>query len=152
LSAVAILGSGFLQTVPITIRVLEAGLVDVWQKMEDTVGDNKFQQDGAKIHTARDTMAWFAENHIQVMEWPRNSPNLNPIQYCWKRIQVKLPQHFPHIHKTKEGQDTIRRQLAEALNVVWTQDIEGEFLERLWKPKARRVAAVLDAKGWYTEN
>ena len=39
------------------IGVLEDGLVDVWQKVEDTVGDSILQQDGAKIHTARDTIA-----------------------------------------------------------------------------------------------
>jgi len=38
------------------IGVLEDGLVDVWQEVEDTVEDSIFQQDGAKIHTARDTM------------------------------------------------------------------------------------------------
>ena len=46
--------------------------------MEDTVGDPIFQHNGAKIHTARDTMAWFARNNIQVMEWPPNSLDLNP--------------------------------------------------------------------------
>jgi len=46
------------------IGVLEDGSVDVWQEMEDTVGDSIFEQDGAKIHTARDTMAWFAGNKI----------------------------------------------------------------------------------------
>jgi len=50
------------------IPVLEDGLVDVWQEVEDTVRDPIFQQNGAKIHTARDTLAWFAENYIQVME------------------------------------------------------------------------------------
>jgi len=48
----------------IYIGVLEDGLVDVWQEVEDTVGDPIFQQDGAKINTARDTMAWFAGNNI----------------------------------------------------------------------------------------
>jgi len=37
------------------IGVLEDGLVDVWQEVQDTVGDPILQQDGAKIHTARDT-------------------------------------------------------------------------------------------------
>ena len=46
------------------IGVLENDLVDVQQKVEDTVGDPIFQQDGAKIHTARDTMTWFAGNNI----------------------------------------------------------------------------------------
>ena len=90
------------------IGVLEDGLVDVWQEVEDTVGDPIFQQDGAKIHTARDTMAWFAENHIQVMEWPPNSPDLNPLEPCWKRVKEKLHQRFPNIHKTKGGPDTVR--------------------------------------------
>jgi len=74
----------------VDIGVLEDGLVDVWQGVEDTVGDPIFQQDGAKIHTARDTMAWFAGNNIQVMEWPPNSPDLNPIEHCWKRLKEKL--------------------------------------------------------------
>ena len=44
--------------------VLEDGLVDVWQEVEDTVEDPIFQQDDTKIYTSRDTMAWFAGNNI----------------------------------------------------------------------------------------
>jgi len=44
----------------------------MWQDVEDTVGDRIFHHDSVKIHTARDTMAWFAEDNIQVMEWPPN--------------------------------------------------------------------------------
>jgi len=82
------------------------------------------------------------------MEWLPNSPDLNPIQLCWKRVKEKLYQRFPNIHKTKGCADTIRRHLAEALNVILAQDIEGEFLEKLWESVPRRVAAVFDAKGW----
>jgi len=85
------------------------------------------------------------------MEWPPNSPDLNPIEHCWKRVKEKLHQCFPNIHKTKGGPDTVRKHLAEALNQVWAQDIEGEFLERLWESLPNRVAAVLDARGWYTK-
>jgi len=102
------------------IGVWEDGLVDVWQEVEVTVGDPIFQQDGAKIHTARDAMACLAENNIQVIEWPLNSPDLNPIEHCRKRLKEKLHPRFPNIHKTKEGPDTIRRYLAEALDVRWT--------------------------------
>ena len=38
-----------------------------------------FQQDNATIHTARVTQNWFQENNITIMEWPPNSPNMNPI-------------------------------------------------------------------------
>jgi len=131
--------------------VLEDGLVDVWQEVEDTVGDPISQQDGAMIHTARDTMAWFAGNNIQVMEWPPNSTDLNPIEHCWKRLKEKLHQRFPNIHKMKRGPDTVRRCLAEALDVVWTQDIEGDFVESQWESMPRRVAADLEAKGRYAK-
>jgi len=133
------------------IGVLEDSLVDVWQELEDTAGDPMFHQDGAKIYTARDMMAWFAGNYIEVMEWPPNFPDLNPIEHCWKRLKEKLHQCFPNNCKTKGGPHSITRCLAEALDVVWTQDIEGDFLESLWEYMLRRVAAVLDAKGWYTK-
>ena len=83
------------------IGVLEDGLVDVWQEVEDIVEDPIFQQDSAKIHTGRDTMAWFAENNIQTIEWPPNSPDLNPIEYCWKKLKEKIHQRFSNIYKTK---------------------------------------------------
>ena len=52
------------------IGVLEDNLVDIWQEVEDTVGDPLFQQHGAKIYGERDSMAWFVENNIQAMKWP----------------------------------------------------------------------------------
>jgi len=66
-------------------------------------------------------------------------------------LKEKLHQLFPNIHKTKAGPDTVRRCLAEALDVVWTQDIAGDLLESLWESMPRRVAAVLDTKGLYTK-
>jgi len=97
---------------------LEDGLVDVWQEVKDTFGNPFFQQDVTKIHTARDTMVWFAENNIQAMEWPSNSPDLNSIHHSSKLLNEKLHQHFPHLHKTKRGSETVRKHLAEALNQV----------------------------------
>jgi len=61
------------------IEILEEGLLDVLQEVQDTLGDPLFQQDNARIHTAADTMAWFEENNVEVMEWPACSPDLNPI-------------------------------------------------------------------------
>ena len=45
-------------------------------------GDLVFQQGNARIHTAGNTMAWFEDNNVEVMELPACSPDLNPIEHC----------------------------------------------------------------------
>jgi len=133
------------------IGILEDGLIDVLQEVQDTLGDPLFQQDNATIHVAGDTMAWFEENNIQVMEWPACSPDLNPIEHCWQRLKDKMHQHYPNISMTPGGPDKVREYLAEVLPELWSREIEGEFLESLWKSMPRRVAAVIEAEGWYTK-
>jgi len=54
-----------------------------------------FQQDNATIHTARITKAWFAEQAFKVMEWPPNSPNMNPIEHMWRVLKAALHKRFP---------------------------------------------------------
>jgi DDE superfamily endonuclease len=38
------------------------------------------QQDNALCHTAKKVKAWLARNKLNVLEWPGNSPDLNPIE------------------------------------------------------------------------
>jgi len=49
-----------------------------------------FQQDNATIYTARITEAWFAEQAFKVMEWPPNSPDINPIEHMWHELKAAL--------------------------------------------------------------
>jgi len=39
-----------------------------------------FQQDLALPHRASSTNNYFKRKNIQVLEWPRNSPDINPIE------------------------------------------------------------------------
>ncbi|TDG96955.1 hypothetical protein EPR50_G00234530 [Perca flavescens] len=49
---------------------------------EDLYGDADFifQQYLAPAHTARSTKTWFDAHAITVLDWPANSPDLNPIK------------------------------------------------------------------------
>ena len=38
-----------------------------------------FQDDSAPIPKAKKVKQWMEKNHIEQLEWPSNSPDLNPI-------------------------------------------------------------------------
>ncbi len=37
-----------------------------------------FQQDLTPAHTAKGTKSWFNDRDVTVLDWPANSPDLNP--------------------------------------------------------------------------
>ena len=39
-----------------------------------------FMQEGASIHNAKYTKEWLAKRNIPILEWPPNSPDLNPLE------------------------------------------------------------------------
>ncbi len=48
-----------------------------------------FQQDLAPAHTAKGT-SWFNDHGVTVLDWPANSPDLNPIDNLWGIVKRKM--------------------------------------------------------------
>ena len=53
-------------------------------------GSGVFQQDLAPCHTSKQVKKFTNENHIKVLEWPGNSPDLNPIENLWSIRKQRL--------------------------------------------------------------
>uniref|UniRef100_A0A9J7ZAR3 Tc1-like transposase DDE domain-containing protein n=1 Tax=Cyprinus carpio carpio TaxID=630221 RepID=A0A9J7ZAR3_CYPCA len=58
--------------------------------------DFVFQHDLAPAHSAKTTGKWFTDHGITVLNWPANSPDLNPIENLWDIVKRKLRDARPN--------------------------------------------------------
>ena len=108
----------------------------------------QFQQDNDPKHKAAALMGgsrppsqgWFAENGVKVLEWPSQSPDLNPIEHLWAHVGRQL--------KGKRFRN--KDDLFAVLKSVW-ENISIDILIKLIDSMPRRCKAVLLANGYATK-
>lgn len=75
------------------------------------------------------------------LDWPGNSPDLNPIENLWYTIKKKLAEKKP-------------KSLAELRNCVkniWEKSITPDILQSLVLSMPNRIKNVIKAKGGVTK-
>lgn len=95
-----------------------------------------FQQDNDPKHTAHVNKQYLIRKHINILEWPSQSPDLNPIENLWSELDRRLKK------RTCNTED----QLFEVLRHGWDQ-LAPEYLEKLVDSMPSRCRAVIKAKG-----
>ncbi len=81
-------------TAPIYQEILEHFMLpSADQLFKDA--DFIFQQDLAPAHTAKSTKSWLNDHGVGVLDWPANSPDLNPIENLWGIVKRKMRNKRP---------------------------------------------------------
>ena len=74
-------------------EILDDGVVESFEKLDLEEDEQYFQQNNDPKHTSRLATQWFSDNYIQVLEWPAQSPDINPIEHLWYYIKSQLLQY-----------------------------------------------------------
>lgn len=75
------------------------------------------------------------------MDWPGNSPDLNPIEHLWKILGEKAAAKAP---RTKQ-------ELISGLLQSWHHDIDQRLVRSIVESMSRRCEAVIRARGGSTK-
>ena len=68
--------------------------------------------DGASIHQSRETKEWLKSNKIPVLDWPTNSPDLNPLENLWGTLTRAVFANGRQFKTKTELKTEIFKQLA----------------------------------------
>ncbi len=97
-----------------------------------------FQQDLAPAHTAKGTKSWFNDHGVTVLEWPANSPDLNPIENLWGIVKRKM----------RDTRPNNADELKATVKATWAS-IPPQQCHKLITSMPRRIEAVIKAKEEY---
>ncbi len=94
-----------------------------------------FQHDIDPKHTTRATKEWLCKKHFKVLEWPSQSPDLNPIENLWRELKVRVAQ--------RQTQNITA--LEEICMEEWAK-IPATVCENLVKTYRKRLTSVIANK------
>ena len=124
------------------VEILEDGIPTSLEKLELEQETFYFQQDNDPKHTLNLAYEWFNDRDINLLDWPPQSPDLNPIEHLWNVIKKRVLQY--------ESPPTSIDQLWARLCEQWNL-IPAEVCQNLIESMPRRCEAVIKAKGGHTK-
>ena len=121
-------------------QILLGPLQEFWEESFEDISMPIVMEDNAPVHKkvcilVRDALG------MQTLEWPPNSPDLNPIEHVWSYIKDIITRDYAHISSVEEMKRIVR--------MLWEEITDGQF-DYLIDSMPERMQAVIDALGGST--
>ncbi|MEN2497501.1 MAG: Ubiquitin carboxyl-terminal hydrolase 22 [Marteilia pararefringens] len=121
------------------LEVLENKLLP---SIEDAQIENPLHlDDSAPCHRTLAVKEWHKSESIGKIDWPGNSPDLNPIENLWSIIKYKI----------RRRTITTKRKLISEIIKIWNHEISEDLLKILADSMTKRLEDVIKVKGEMTK-
>ncbi|GBB92696.1 hypothetical protein RclHR1_20430003 [Rhizophagus clarus] len=101
-------------------------------------GNGIFQEDNAPPHCSKVAATTCENAGIVVLDWPVQSPDLNPIKNLWAEMKIMVRCHISPPSNIKV--------LEKYVKDAW-KDIPSEYYKKLVNSMSKRIEAVITANG-----
>lgn len=99
-----------------------------------------FMHDNDPKHTAKSVKKFLSDKKVNILEWPAQSPDLNPIENLWAKVQEGL--------RGKKFKNAAA--LFDELSIQWAK-IPLSYIQKLVESLPNRCRMVIKAKGANTK-
>ena len=101
-----------------------------------------FQQDNDPKHKSKLATTWLQNHGFQVLSWPAQSPDLNPIEHLWTHLKRRVADYEVPPKGILELWDRVQE--------IW-DNMGPEVSQNVIESMPRRIKAVLKTKGGYNK-
>lgn len=123
--------------------ILEKNLLETIENMPVPECDVVFQHDNAPGHCAKSVKNWLQTQPFQTMEWPAQSPDINPIENVWAYLKMKLQNKY-------SAPPTTITDLWQRVQEQW-YSITPEYCENVVLSMPKRIQTITKVKGSWTK-
>ncbi len=119
------------------VKMLEEFFFDEITELGIKLGDVIFQQDNASCHVSSLTKKWFSEQKVHLLEWPPQSPDMNPIENVWNYLDIQVRKRQQEISTVNDLYRIIQEE---------AKKIPKSFIKKLYRSMPRRIQALKNSK------